>query len=187
MHLQRKRKKVQAQNKPLSPQKSSHGGLLCFASLTAPKPPLNVWFSNNIFPSLARWQTGIILHLCCLWCACHTLQVRFMQSVSSTANQQVTHGILCFASAWATKDFGSMFFNQIEEMMEGIMMPWWTLDEVGRMIRLILSPLGWRVTRTMDFVMHAVEQRGGFSIIYFAYFRQFDNEKHLSQTKGIYF
>lgn len=35
------------------------------SSLTAQKPLLSVQFSNNIFPGLAWWQTGIFLHLCC--------------------------------------------------------------------------------------------------------------------------
>lgn len=157
MHLQRKRKKTPNPNQPpLTPEIFSwQTALIC--KLTAQKPLLNVQFSNNIFPSLTRWQTSIILHLCRLWCACHMLQVRFMQSVSSPANQQVTHGIFCFTSAWATKDFGSIFFNQIKEMTEMIRRPWWTLEELRRMTRLMLAPLGWRATRTRDFVMHTVE------------------------------
>lgn len=70
---------------------------------------LNVQFSNNVFLNLARWQTDITLNFCCLWYACYTLQVWFMQSVSSIKQRQETL-IFWTASAWAAKEFGFVFF-----------------------------------------------------------------------------
>lgn len=95
---------------------------------------LNVQFSNNIFLNLASWQIGIIWNFCCLWYACYTLQVWFMQSVSSIAQQQVAHDIFWTASAWATKEFGFVFFYQIKEMTERITGSWrtyWENDPIG--------------------------------------------------------
>lgn len=88
-----KEKNSKPKQPPLTPEIFSwQTALIC--KLTAQKPLLNVHFSNNIFPSLAWWQTSIILHLCCSWRACHTLQVRFIEVFQA---QQISRWLTAFS------------------------------------------------------------------------------------------
>lgn len=120
--------------------------LIC--SLTAQKPLLSVQFSNNIFPGLTRWQSGIILHLCCFEVCAKSFKL---------SKPACDSWYFLFCKCLSHKGLG-INIPYLREGNDGEdnnarvnLERCWENDETE------LAPLGWRAPRSRDFVMYTLE------------------------------